>query len=206
MNFYDLNVHVQPETGLSAEELAGIASKYGYAAVAAVTHAKRPEAKLPGLVCGIELVAGNVSELKNKILNLRKETDLLLVHGGDLEINRAASSDSRVDILAHPGSIDHITARFASENGVALEFNMDAVIFARGERRAKTLHAMRGNLELVRKYDTPFVITSNATSIYGLRAPGEMLALGMLVGMSKEEAERGVSTVPEGILSQSPHS
>ena len=200
--FYDLNVHVQPETTVGIKELSEVAKGYGYDAICAANHSDfgYKIEKVPNVIQGVEIVAKNVSELKRKIAILRTEVEILVVHGGDGEINRAAAKDSRVDILAHPWEIDHITARFAAENNVALDFSMDTIIYARGARRSRAFHAMRAGMALMRKYGTPFVITSNSTSIYGLRSPKEMVALAMLVGMEREEAESGLSSVPEGIV------
>jgi len=47
------------------------------------------------------------------------------VHGGDEQINRAACTDDRVDLLMHPergkrGGLNQVTAKIAEKNGVAL--------------------------------------------------------------------------------------
>ncbi len=59
---------------------------------------------------------------------------------------------------------------------------------------------MRLNLKLVRKYKAPMILTSNACSIYDLRAPREMIALASLFGMEREEATSALSDSPQGIL------
>ena len=44
------------------------------------------------------------------------------------------------------------------------------------------------------------ILTSNACSIYGLRAPRELIALAALFGMRRKEAVRALSDVPLSIL------
>jgi ribonuclease P/MRP protein subunit RPP1 len=59
---------------------------------------------------------------------------------------------------------------------------------------------MRENLKLARRYNAPMILTSNAHSIYDLRAPREMIALATLFGMSKEEATSALCDIPRGVL------
>jgi ribonuclease P/MRP protein subunit RPP1 len=44
------------------------------------------------------------------------------------------------------------------------------------------------------------ILASNAQSIYDLRAPAEMIALGTIFGMTEDEAIAALSTVPEEII------
>jgi len=126
---------------------------------------------------------------------------VLSVHGGNEKINRAALESPLVDILAHPGErLNQVLMRFASENRVAIEFNLDSIIKLRGRERVKALAIFRHNLKLARKYDAPMLLTSNAQSIYDLRAPREMIALASVFGMSEEEGTSALSVVPEEIL------
>lgn len=149
---------------------------------------------------GLEIVVPKAKGLREEINKYRKKVAVLLVHGGDREIDREALSDSRVDILAHPGEIDQVMAKLACENGVALDFNLGAVINLRGNPRAQAISSMRGSLRLAKKYRVPMVLTSNALSHYDLRAPREMVALAMLFGMSMGEAISALSTTPRNIL------
>jgi ribonuclease P/MRP protein subunit RPP1 len=70
----------------------------------------------------------------------------------------------------------------------------------RGGNRIKILTALRKNVQLARKYDVPMIITSNAKSHYDLRGPREMMALGMIMGMSQNESIQALSSVPQAII------
>jgi len=83
---------------------------------------------------------------------------------------------------------------------VAIEFDMGSIIRLRGSARVRALAELRHNLKLARKYGTPVLLTSNAQSIYDLRAPREMIALASIFGMTTEEAIAALSTVPEEII------
>ncbi|MBA5942619.1 MAG: ribonuclease P protein component 3 [Methanophagales archaeon] len=218
-NYFDLNVHAYPETetGSSVEELLRVARRYGYAGIAVTNHDEllKEELRLNSiaLYTGVEIRANSVVELKRKIKFYHGKTALLAVHGGNAKINRAAVEDSRVDILAHPcggaredgdgdgdGVLNHVLVRYAAENSVAIDFNMNGIIYNRRGERARIIGKMRDNLRLLRKYKAPMILTSNARSVYDLRAPREMIALASLFGMTKVEATSALSDIPLDIL------
>ena len=209
--FFDLNVHAYPEDDVPIEDMLRTAKRYGYAGIAITNHddSVKEDVSLPVLntvFSGVEIRARSVSELKRKITHHRGKASVLAVHGGDEKINMAALKDYRVDILAHPSTekgdseLNHVLVRYAAENGVAIDFSINAIIQSRRSDRARILLKMRDNLKLVRKYKAMAVLTSNAHSIYELRAPREMIAVASLFGMRQEEAVHALSDIPKGIL------
>lgn len=207
-NFFDLNVHAYPETDAPIEELRRVAKRYGYAEIALTNHDEsvKENVETKFTITGVEIRAHSVPELKRKVTLHWGKVLLLAVHGGEDKLNRAAVEDPRVDILAHPcgekgeGALNHVSVKYAAANCVAIDFNLGALIHNRRADRARILDKMRENLKLVRKYNAPMILTSNAHSIYDLRAPREMIALAALFGMSKEEATSALSDIPQGIL------
>ena len=207
--YFDLNVHAYPETAAPVEELLRVAKRYGYAGIAITNHdeAVVPEPLESNTVfTGVEIHAQSVVELKRKIKRYWGNVALVAVHGGDDKINRAAVENPKVDILAHPcgekgeSGLNHVLVRYAADNGVAIDFNMNALIRSRRGDRARVIGKMRDNLKLVRKYNAPMILTSHAHSIYDLRAPRELIALATLFGMTKEEATSALCDIPVGLL------
>ncbi len=213
--FFDLNVHAYPETEVPVEELVRVARRYGYAGIAITNYDEVVKGKegeqLPPSIAnfafrGIEIRAKSVSELKRRIRLYYGKVPLIVVRGGSKELNEAALKNSMVDVLAPQHGehgkegLTHVLVRYAAENDVAIEFNINAIIHGRRSDRARILGKMREILKFVRKYKAMPVITSNAHSIYDLRAPREMVALASLFGMRKEEAVHALSDIPEGIL------
>jgi ribonuclease P/MRP protein subunit RPP1 len=206
--YFDLNVHAYPETDTAAEELLRVAKRYGYAGIALINHddvlQERSDSKT--VFTGVEIRAQSIVELKRKIQLHWGNVALVAVHGGNEKINRAAVENPKVDILAHPsgergeGGLNHVLVRYAAENGVAIDFNMNALIHSRRGDRARIIGKMRENLKMVRKFNAPVILTSHARSVYNLRAPREMIALASLFGMTREEATRALSETPAGIL------
>lgn len=213
LQFYDLNVHSIPDGKNAPPEMAALAKHFGYAGIAITNHSntesKPSEFEANGFEVfrGVEIVSKNASKLHGLIGKYRNSVDVLIVHGGDENINRAAVENKNVDILAHPmtpkdSGLNHVLAKSACENNVAIEFNLDAIFKGRGGRRVHALSHFRKNVEIARKFDVPMIITSNAASRFDLRAPREMMALAGLFGMDKNEAIAAISTVPAGIIAR----
>jgi ribonuclease P/MRP protein subunit RPP1 len=131
--------------------------------------------------------------------NMRKKVEVLLVHGGNLEINRAACETPEVDILTHPelgrndAGLDYVAAKLARENKVAIEFNFRSLLLSYKKSRADIFSRMLENAKLVRKAKAPFIITSGAVEPYDLRSPYELMAFGKALGLNPKESKNGLS-------------
>jgi ribonuclease P/MRP protein subunit RPP1 len=155
---------------------------------------------------GVEIYAKNPEDLKKKVQKYREKEDVIIVNGGNLKINRAACEDPRVDILAHPyknrrdSGINHVLAKKASENEVAIELSINPLIKTRLSLRAKLLSQFRQIIKIQRKFGFPTIISSNAYSLYDLRTPEDIIALACCFGMTKKEAENSLSKNPINII------
>lgn len=210
-HFYDLNVHTVPEGKNTIMEMAAIAKRFGYAGIAITnpSNSCKPEKSRViedvEIFSGVELMPENPSKLHGLAGKYRQMTDVIVVRGGSESINRAAVENSNIDILSNFGSmkdngLNHVLARSASDNNVAVSFDLSEIISQRGGRRVRALSNFRKDLRLVRKYDVPFILTSNSHSCYDLRAPRELISLALLFGMTQQEAVRGLSQTPEDII------
>lgn len=212
--FYDLNVHSLPDCADSPSRLVLEAQDLGYSGICLTSFNKnntlhKHDIPLPALknfeiYTGIEIRVESISKLTKEVNRLRRNADIIIIGGGNEDINRAAVENGNVDILAHPTAqgrpLNHVLAKAAADNGVSVDFNMDALIMQRGGSRIKVIAAMRQNLMLARKHGVSMVITSNARSHYDLRSPREMMALAMFFGMTRDEALYALSVVPHGII------
>lgn len=209
--FYDLCVHCAPDGKSTREEMAAMAKHLGFGCIAISNHSnsnllpKGNSDKGFEILSGVELVASNPSKLHGLVGKYRSKVDVLAVHGGDEGINRAAVENPKVDVLLHPGTpkgsgLNHVLAKSASDNNVAIAFDMASLIMLRGGRRVHTLSHFREMLMLARKYDVPFLLTNNASFCYELRAPREMMALTTLFGMERDEAVMALSETPAEII------
>ncbi len=204
-DFFMLTVHLDPE--IPAEEMLRAANRFGYKGIGICSEHAEP-ARESGIYRGVEIRTNSVSELKRKLRRYWSKVPLLAVRGGDKKLNMAAVKDYRVDVLTNPcgedwrGELKPQMLELAARNGIAIEFNLSAIIGSRRGERAHILRQMHENLELMRKYGVMPLLATDARSIYDLRAPREMIAIAALYGMEREEAIRALSEIPAGILTR----
>lgn len=154
----------------------------------------------------IEISCKNPEELKKKVQKSRKKVDIVMVRGGDLKVNRAACEDRRVDVLSQPyrsrrdTGLNHVLARKAAENNVAIEINLKFFLKTNLRYRYQVISQYRHIMDLQRKFEFPIIITSNSNSKYDLRTPQDIIALSKCFGMTIEESYGAISTTPENII------
>jgi ribonuclease P/MRP protein subunit RPP1 len=201
--FYDFFVHLPDEID-SIFSLVFTAKEFGYSGIAALNLKKNRTDlnQLPDdfLIYNAIEVSGKPSKLRDEIRKYKDTGDILIACGRDEEVTRAAVETERLDIILQPVKFNNVLGKIASDNSIALCFNIGSIIHTRGEERALELRIMRINLMYARKYDLQMVLTSEPYSMYDFRTPREMAALGGLFGMSLKEAVDAMSTVPLDIM------
>jgi len=220
MSFYDLHVHSAFSEGTSSiEQLASTAKVLGFNGICFAEYfngeeqIKKLQTELQKVKekVGIEVFLGfearNSKEL-NVLANKRKKFDVLLVHGGNLSLNREAVETPEVDILTHPeagrydSGLNHVMMKLAAKNDVAIEINFRQVLINSKKSRNKILQFMRTNVMLAKKYHTPIIICSGAVTHFELRDPYSLIAMGCQLGLSWKEAKESVSKIPQNIIMQ----
>lgn len=218
MKFFDLHIHSAFSEGESSyEQLAAIAKQLGYSGICIVEYYKndkqlsklRTEIEMAKQKVGIEIFLGfearNLKELA-ALKNNRKKFDLLLVHGGDLRMNREACESAEVDILTHPeferndSGLNHVLVKLAAKNHVAIEINFREVLFSSKRTRSKILANIQANVQLARKYKAGIIACSGALSHWDLCDPLSLSSFTTLFGLPLNEAKATVSTTSESIL------
>ncbi len=211
--FCDCNVHPLPEGKDTVARMINFAKHLGYQRIIITLHSdsELSPSDIPTDVKGIEVYRGievktqSPSKLNGLIGKYRKAADFLSVHGGNEKINRLAVENPYVDCLMHPlteknSGLNHVLAKEAVRNNVAIEFNMDLILKSRGGRRVYAFSHFKTNLMLARKYGVATIVASNSRSIFHMRAPREMIAISQLFGMNEREANDSISTIPGEIL------
>ncbi len=218
MLYYDFHVHSAFSGGESTlEELANRAKILGFKGICYITYHKGKEhleklnqkikdvstqTKLE-IFLGIE--ARNINEL-NKLARIRREFDVLLARGYDIELNRKAVETPEVDILTHPelgrkdSGLNHIMIKLAAKNNVAIEINFRETLIASKATRSHILHNISNNIMLCKKYKTPVIICSGAISQFQLKDPLVLQSLGSLCGLELNEAKKCMTEIPSNII------
>ncbi len=173
----------EPEWGSLKEELRELRSEYRRVAILLVTGK-------PSLV----------REVRKRFPSFP-----LYVQGGDLRVNRAAIENGADAVISpwfgrkDPG-LDHILTRMAARRGVAIGFSLSPVLHATPYERVQILRFMFKTWELVRKYSTPRFITSSAQEKWDVRAPRDLMSLGINIGMEAPQAKASLDFYPRSIL------
>ncbi|MBS3056021.1 MAG: hypothetical protein J4473_01155 [Candidatus Aenigmarchaeota archaeon] len=216
MEFYDLVVHSTQSVGEnSTEDMINMAERLGFSGIGiskffttrSDLNWELPETKLD-MIKTIILKSKTPDELKTMANEARKKAEIICVHGGDYEINRAACEESMIDILLHPelgrtdSGIDHICAKAAAENNVAVEVDFREIMESSYKHRVSALAYIKQNIEICNKYGVPIIISSNAHSKWNLRTGRDMAAIGYLLGMELANAIDSVSSVPLKIITE----
>ena len=199
-------VHARPDGESTVARFALTASEYGFDGLVVRNHGDEPASYDPeeigetygiDVVPGVEIRASDPSRASGFVSSHRNHQRIVAVHGGSPTINRFAVEQPQVDVLAHPmagdGDFNHVLAKAAKRNGVRIEFNLGGVLRDAGGTRVGTLRDLRKLREIVREYDTPYVVSADPGSHLELRAPRELIAVGETVGFDAAEIEAGLA-------------
>jgi ribonuclease P/MRP protein subunit RPP1 len=134
MKSYDMHIHSTFSEGESTiEQFAIRAKELGYRGIcfSEFYEGRAQLEKLKAEIANIQqktkieillgIEAKSVKELK-RLAEMRHLFDVLLVHGGDLRLNREAVETKEVDILTHPehgrydSGLNHVMAKLAKRN------------------------------------------------------------------------------------------
>ena len=158
------------------------------------------------IVNAIMIKADTVDELKKIAKKIREKAEILMVHGGNFEINRAACENSMIDILCHPelgrkdSGFDHVCAKAAAENNVAIEINFREILESFKKQRIHVLSSMKRNVMLCNKYNAKIITTSGAISKWGMRSGRDLAAIPNILGLELGDAISSVSEIPVNIV------
>lgn len=221
MKFFDF--HIQAADHDSSLRLLSEASRLGYHGAVLVcpdeTYSRlqpeiellrdNPEIRGLEVAAGVMINASNPQDMRRKVNRFRRKADVVYVSGGDLKVNRAACENPRVDVLSAPYSsrrdagMNHVLAREAARNRVAVELVTSDVTGSWLKVRARVLEYFRDILKLHRKFHFPLLLSSRASSIYDLRTPRDLMNLAVCFGMSTHEVRGALSSTPSSIIEYS---
>ncbi len=221
MKFFDLHVHTAFSGGNSSlDQLASMAKELGYTGICFSEYFEndnqikklKDDISKASEKTGVEIYLGfearNPKELA-KLVEKRRMFDILLAQGGDLEMNRLACETPQVDILTHPennrndSGLNHVLARLAAENNVAIELNFREILLANKRTRNTIMKNISQNLKLARKFHAPIILCSGAISHFELRAPQVIISMSNQLGLDLDEGKDSISKIPENIIKQS---
>ncbi len=140
----------------------------------------------------ISVIEGSVKELRKEIMNKK---GLIVVQGGDLDVNRFAVENKKVDILLSPeknskkdlmfsrrSGLNQVLCKLAAKNNVAVGFDFSYLLNSSGKQRARILGRMRQNVKFCKKYKVKMVFSSFARNKYELRSDDFLRVFSRVLG------------------------
>ncbi|MDN7013539.1 ribonuclease P [Methanoculleus sp. FWC-SCC3] len=200
MKITDAGIRPYPAGDSTVARMALEAAGLGFDSAVAIGDAvHRP----PGIeiLRGAVIGAASVKEVLKRVRDPAvRRADIVYVDAGDTSFNRAVVSIKEVNVVrsihaARRNAFDHVAARTAAEQGVAVDISMAPIIHLRGTKRQRALQRYADVLSLQRRYGFPLTISSGARSILGQRSVREIRGLCALFGMTGTEVTEALASV-----------
>lgn len=195
----DACIHPYPAGNSTARRMALEAGEMGFRAIVIPGAA-------PGEYYGVRIIPAIIiseTDVRKVTGQIRKRGNggtLVLVDAGDSGFNRAVLTQKGIHGIRRihrtpKNAFDHVSARLAEENGVAVDIDLSPLIQEKGALRQKVLYRYNDLMRLHSRYCFPLTVSSNACSVLDLRSPDEIRLLCTLFGMDKEDTTRALQTV-----------
>ena len=209
--FFDLNIK-----GSSLEnniKLANEASFYGWNHINfsyntndflnAVDFKNDLENSLDGIIefnYTLEIKSSNINDIQKSVNKFRKKASCISVVGGDLKVNRSTLENIKVDVLSTPylrrydSGLNHVLAKEAVKNNVAIELCFKDVLKSYLSHRSKVISNFKDIYTLYRKFDFPLVLSSRAESVFDIRTTHDFVAFFKQTGLTDAEINKSFET------------
>lgn len=209
--FFDLNIK-----GSSLEnniKLANEASFYGWNHINfsyntndflnAVDFKNDLENSLDGIIefnYTLEIKSSNINDIQKSVNKFRKKASCISVVGGDLKVNRSTLENIKVDVLSRPylrrydSGLNHVLAKEAVKNNVAIELCFKDVLKSYLSYRSKVISNFKDIYTLYRKFDFPLVLSSRAESVFDIRTTHDFVAFFKQTGLTDAEINKSFET------------
>ena len=209
--FFDLNIK-----GSSLEnniKLANEASFYGWDHINfsyntndflnAVDFKNDLENSLDGIIefnYTLEIKSSNINDIQKSVNKFRKKASCISVVGGDLKVNRSTLENIKVDVLSRPylrrydSGLNHVLAKEAVKNNVAIELCFKDVLKSYLSHRSKVISNFKDIYTLYRKFDFPLVLSSRAESVFDIRTTHDFVAFFKQTGLTDAEINKSFET------------
>ena len=151
----------------------------------------------------LEIKSTNVNEIRKFTNKFRNKASCISVIGGNLKVNRAVVENVKVDVLSRPylrrfdSGLNHVLAKEAVKNNVAIELCFKDVLKSYLSYRSKIISNFRDVYTLYRKFDFPLVLSSRAESVFDVKTTHDFIAFFNQTGLSEEEINKSFITSSE---------
>lgn len=148
----------------------------------------------------LEIKSNNINDIKKISRKFRNNASCISVVGGDLKVNRAAVENIQIDILSRPylkrfdGGLNHVLAKEAVRNNVAIELSFTDILKSYLSYRSKVISNFKDIYTLYRKFDFPLVLSTRAESVFDIRTTHDFISVFKQTGLTYFEIEKSFIT------------
>lgn len=148
----------------------------------------------------LEIKSNNVNDIRKIARKFRNKTSCISVIGGDLKVNRAVVENIQIDVLSRPylkrfdSGLNHVLAKGAVKNNVAVELCFKDVLRTYLSHRSKVLSNFKDIYTLYRKFDFPLILSSRAESVFDIRTTHDFISVFKQTGLTDLEVEKSFIT------------
>ena len=153
----------------------------------------------------LEIKSTNINEIRKTANKFRNKASCVSVTGGDLKVNRAVLENVKIDVLSRPylkrydAGINHILAKEAVRNNVAVELCFNDILKSYLAPRAKIVSNFRDIYTLYRKFDFPLILSSGAESVFAIKTTRDFVSVFKQTGLDDDEITKSF-TASKNIL------
>jgi ribonuclease P/MRP protein subunit RPP1 len=187
MKFTDAAVFPYPNGDTSVRRFALEARALGFDSLVAID---TPSGVHGGVTVLSGVILRNVParDIANRLKRLPETDTVVSVAAGDAGFNRAVIGFKGVHILrgihaADKNAFDHVTAKMAADNNVAVDIDLSMLVATRGIARQRALARYRDILVLEARFEFPLTVSTHARSALDLRSTRDIAGLCSLLGM-----------------------
>lgn len=148
----------------------------------------------------LEIKSSNINDIRKAVNKFRNKSSCISVIGGNLKVNRAVLENIKIDILSRPylkrydSGLNHVLAKEAVKNNVAVELCFKDVLKSYLSHRSKILSNFSDIYTLYRKFDFPLVLSSRAQSVFDIRTTHDFVAFFKQTGLTDDEVKKSFET------------
>ncbi|MBS7257726.1 MAG: ribonuclease P [Methanobrevibacter sp.] len=148
----------------------------------------------------LEIKSSNINDIQKSVNKFRKKASCISVVGGDLKVNRSTLENIKVDVLSRPylrrydSGLNHVLAKEAVKNNVAIELCFKDVLKSYLSHRSKVISNFKDIYTLYRKFDFPLVLSSRAESVFDIRTTHDFVAFFKQTGLTDAEINKSFET------------
>lgn len=144
----------------------------------------------------LEIKSTNINDIRKATNKFRNKASCISVVGGDLKVNRAVFENIKIDVLSRPylkrydSGLNHVLAKEAVKNNVAVELCFKDLLKSYLAPRAKVISNLRDIYTLYRKFDFPLILSSRAESIFDIRTTHDFISVFTQTGLTADEINK----------------